>query len=152
MIINVRLGYSRFVQSNDSSPASRGFDITKLGFPQAYNDAIPVQIRRFPFIAINGYTSTANAVSWLPNEVYSLPVAVDKVHGSHAMKIGGEFRAYRKNQYNQAAVSTGSFTFNTNYTKGPFDNSPASPIGQGLASMLFGIDQRHDGQRHEDER
>ncbi len=139
LIINVRLGYSRFVQSNDSSPASRGFDITKLGFPQAYNDAIPVQIRRFPFIAINGYTSTANAVSWLPNEVYSLPVAVDKVHGSHAMKIGGEFRAYRKNQYNQAAVSTGSFTFNTNYTKGPFDNSPASPIGQGLASMLFGI-------------
>lgn len=138
-IINMRFGYSRFVQYNDGPPSSHGFDITKLGFPQAYNDAIPADLRRFPQIAITGYTGTTNAQSWLPSEVYSLPVSIDKVQGAHSLKIGGEFRAYRQNQYKPDAQSTGYFAFGTAYTQGPYNNSPASPIGQGLASMLFGI-------------
>ena len=36
-------------------------------------------------------------------------------------------------------TTTGRLSFGSTYTRGPFDNSPAAPIGQGLASMLLGI-------------
>jgi hypothetical protein len=138
-LINVRFGYNRFVRTYDSHPDGRGFDITTLGFPKAYNDAIPKAIRRFPYITIQGYAGTVNGQLWRPTETYSLPISFDKVQGSHALKFGGEFRVYRENQYKADNVSTGSFDFSTTYTRGPLDNSTAAPMGQGLASMLLGI-------------
>jgi hypothetical protein len=32
-----------------------------------------------------------------------------------------------------------ALTFGATYTKGPLDNSPATPFGQGFASFLYGI-------------
>jgi hypothetical protein len=138
-VMNIRFGYNRFVRTYDSHPDGRGFDITKLGFPKAYNDAIPVAIRRFPYITIQGYAGTVNGQLWRPTETYTLPISFDKVHGSHSFKFGGEWRIYRENQYKFDNVSTGSFDFSTTYTRGPLDNSTAAPMGQGLASMLLGI-------------
>ncbi len=139
LVMNVRYGYNRFIRTYDGNPKGRGFDLTTLGFPASYNNAIDPSIRRFPVISIDGYAGTYNGWLWRPTETHQFAAAVDKVHGSHTFKVGMEFRAYRENQYNPDHVSTGQFTFGTAWTRGPFDNSPAAPIGQGLASMLFGL-------------
>jgi hypothetical protein len=76
---------------------------------------------------------------WRPTETHSFTGAFDKVQGSHGLKFGMEYRAYRENQYNYDNVSTGQLDFGTTYTRGPMDNSTAAPIGQSLATMLLGL-------------
>ena len=57
----------------------------------------------------------------------------------HNLKFGADFRVYRAFG-NRFPLSTApDLNFGTTYTRGPFDNSSAAPIGQELASMLLGI-------------
>ena len=139
LVMNVRYGYNRFIRTYDGNPKGRNFDLTTLGVPASYNNAIDPSIRRFPVISIEGYDETYDGWLWRPTETHHLTAAFDKVQGSHTFKFGMEARAYRENQYNPDHVSTGQFNFGTTWTRGPFDNSPAGPIGQGLASMLLGL-------------
>ena len=48
------------------------------------------------------------------------------------------YRIYQRNAFDLGS-SSGAFTFGSTYTGGPFSNSAASPIGQGLASFLYGL-------------
>src|SRR5207302_4168952 len=73
------------------------------------------------------------------NDNHAFTLNLNKVTGTHAIKFGFEYRLYRQNQYQPDNESTGDLNFGTTYTQGPLDNSPASPLGQGLASMLLGI-------------
>lgn len=58
--------------------------------------------------------------------------------GRHVLNAGYDVRAYRLNVM-PAMTDAGTYSFGTNYTKGPLDNSPAMPgPAQGLASMLLG--------------
>ncbi len=138
-IMNLRYGYNRFIRTFDANPLSYGFDLTSLGFPASWNNAIPPSVRRFPVINIGGYTSTYNGVLWRPNDTHAFVAAFDNIRGSHAIKFGMEYRVYRKNQVNPDNASTGTLTFADTYTRGPLDNSPGQPIGGGLASLLLGI-------------
>src|SRR5215470_18927505 len=52
-VLNVRYGYNRFIRAQDMNPDGQGFDLTTLGFPAAYNNAIDPAIRRFPRIDFN---------------------------------------------------------------------------------------------------
>jgi len=141
LVMNLRYGYNRFIRSGeDSNPLSRGFDLTKLGFPAAYNNAIDPAIRRFPYIKIDGYASTTNNnVRNMPTDIHSLIGTVENMRGAHSLKAGLEYRVYRECLRAPDNVSTGWFTFSTNWTRGPMSNSAASPIGQGLASLLLGL-------------
>jgi hypothetical protein len=138
-VVNFHYGFDRFVRIYDSLPEAHGFDLTTLGLPASYNNAIPVEVRRFPYITIAGYAPTWNGALDRPNDNHAFTLNLNKVAGSHALKFGLEYRLYRQNQYQPDNESTGNLNFGTNYTQGPLDNSPASPLGQGLASMLLGI-------------
>ncbi len=139
LVMNLRYGYNRFIRTYDSRPDARAFDLTRLGFPARYNDMVDPVIRRFPYITIAGYASTVNGQLYRPTETHSAMGAFDKIRGTHSLKFGGEYRVYRENQYNFDNVSTMRLDFSTRWTQGPYDNSPASPLGQGLASLLFGL-------------
>ncbi len=52
--------------------------------------------------------------------------------------MGVDFRQQRNSQTN-FSNSSGSYTFSTNWTKGPLDNSTAAPLGQDFASFLLGL-------------
>lgn len=138
-ILNVRYGYNRFIRAYDNNPEARGFDLTSLGLPASWNNAVDPSVRRFPYITISGYASTYNGMLWRPAETHSFIGAFDKVTGSHAMKFGGEYRVYRKTQYNCDNICTGTLSFGDTWTRGPFDNSTGAPIGPGLASLLLGL-------------
>ncbi len=138
-VLNVRYGYNRFIRDVNRNPASLGFDLTSLGFPKSWNDAIPADIRRFPNINISGYYATSGTVLWRPQDTHQYGAAVDKIHGAHSMKFGADYRIYYKNQINPDINSTGQVAFGDGYTRGPLDNTPAAPRGQGLAALLLGI-------------
>ena len=61
-----------------------------------------------------------------------------RITGGHTIVFGGEHRIYRDTKLDMGN-SSGQLNFNTNWTKGPNDNSGASPLGQGLASFLLGL-------------
>ncbi len=139
LVMNLRYGYNRFIRHISRNPASLGFDLTSLGLPKSYNDSIPPDLRRFPHFNPSGYYATNGSILWRPQDTHQYIAAFDKVSGSHALKFGAEFRLYTKNQINPDINSTGQIAFNETYTRGPLDNSPIAPRGQGLASMLLGV-------------
>jgi hypothetical protein len=139
LVMNLRYGYNRFIRDQNRDPRAVGFDLTSLGFPKSWNDAIPPDIRRFPYININGYYGTNGTVSWRPQDTHEYALTFDKIMGSHGLKFGAAWRKYTKNQVNPDIASTGQLVFDTTYTKGPLDNASASPRGQGLAAFLLGV-------------
>jgi hypothetical protein len=141
-VVNIKYGYNRFIRVDSSDPSQVGYDLTKLGFPASYNSMIPSDIRRFPQIAIYGYQGTdGQAGEWRPVETHSFIGAVQKALGKHFLKTGMEFRAYREIDSFAASNQTGAFLFDSTWTKGPYDNSTASPVsyGQSVAALLLGL-------------
>lgn len=137
--LNLRYSFFRLSIHQYPKPASQGFNLTTLGFPSSYANAIDPNERAFPNIVIAGYSGTPNNWWRYPTHNQSLEANVTSVQGNHTLRYGGDVRQYRNFQYEPHHASTGTFTFATDWTRGPFDNSPASPKGQGLASMLLGL-------------
>src|SRR5947209_6235963 len=55
-----------------------------------------------------------------------------------SFRAGAELRVFQINSGALGNVSP-AYTFSSNWTRGPLDNSPAAPVGQGLASLLLGL-------------
>jgi hypothetical protein len=138
LVLNVRYGYTRMTRETDPVHG-RGFDLTSLDFPQALNDAISPAIREFPYFSINGYFNSVSTGEARFMDTHSLVAAATKVHGNHTVDFGFEYRAYRQNKYNGSTTRSGSYTFDTTWTRGPLDNSTSAPLGQGFAGFLLGL-------------
>lgn len=140
-VLDFRYGYNRFIRGSDGNPGASGFDLTSLGFPAAYNNLIPASIRRFPRIDLSGYIGTGFTGEYRPVDTHSFTATMTKTHGTHSLRAGMDFRSYRENDGFFSNDQTGRFVFDTSYTKGPQDNSPAAPnsLGQSVAALLLGI-------------
>ena len=140
-VLNLRYGYNYFVRGTDTNPANHGFDLTSLGFPAAYNSAIPDDIRRFPRFDIAGYQGTGFGGEYRPNETNSFIATVTKSKGSHSFRTGMEYRRYAETSEFFANNQTGQFNFDTAWTRGPLDNSTGAPnsLGQSFAAFLLGL-------------
>ncbi|MGH9721096.1 MAG: TonB-dependent receptor domain-containing protein, partial [Bryobacteraceae bacterium] len=95
----------------------------------------------FPQTVIDGsaYTNLGDTGGDFSTFLYhTLSSTVTRVSGNHSMRFGGDFRVLRENAYNFGNVAP-RLEFAGAYTRGPLDNAAGAPIGQGLASMLFGI-------------
>ncbi len=140
-VLNVRYGYDRFIRSTNANPESHGFDLTSLGFPAWYNDAIPADIRRFPRIGITGYQGTAVGGEFRRTQTHAVNATLNRTAGAHALRTGVEMRRYGEDNHFYGNNLTGQFDFTANWTRGPFDNSPTAPgsIGQSFAAFLLGL-------------
>ncbi len=140
-VLNVRFGYDRFLRGDQGNPAGRGFDLTALGLPASYNDAIPQDIRRFPRFDIAGYQGTGVAGEDRPIENHTLIATLNRAMGAHSLRTGMEFRRYQETSILSANNQTGQFNFDSTWTRGPLDNSASAPgqLGQSFASFLLGL-------------
>jgi hypothetical protein len=138
-LLNVRYSFYRLSIYQYPKPESMGFDLTSLGFPKSYADAIDPQVAAFPAMNISGYQGTPNNWWRYPHASHSLEANFTAVRGTHSWRFGMDGRQFRTFQYEPHNASTGVFNFDTTWTRGPNDNSPSSPIGQGLAAFLFGL-------------
>jgi hypothetical protein len=138
LIMDVRYGYIRYAGGH--SPRRLGFDINQLGFSSSVASMLAQTAQIFPRFAISGEQSIGSeSADIYDNDVHTLFVSLDKQQGKHHIKFGGDIRAYRDND-RSFGNATGYYTFATDFTHGPFDNSASSPgsIGQGLAALLLG--------------
>lgn len=143
LLLNVRYGLT--YQKPANSRFSQGFDLRQLGFSEslvreinAKNDPAGIA---FPEVVTDGgaYTNlSANGGDSRVAYYQTFTGTLTKIRGNHSIRIGGDYRLMRENAYNYGNVAP-RLEFANTWTRGPLDNSPGAPIGQGLASMLLGI-------------
>jgi hypothetical protein len=140
-LMNVRLGLERFPRIVDYLPQSRTWSYADNGFPAYLDTFTPPEIRRMPTFSVSGYSSMPlySGLSFDASDVYSPALNFTKIAGAHSLRFGWEGRLYRYTASNPGPGTTGSFSFSTDWTRGPYDNSTAAPMGQGLASALLGL-------------
>ncbi|HEY6400153.1 MAG TPA: TonB-dependent receptor, partial [Blastocatellia bacterium] len=140
LLLNLRYGLS--YQKPIDGRLTQGFDLSSLGFPADLINEINTKSNpaglTFPVIAVTGYT-TLGTDGGGSRSIYmhSFAGTLTKIAGAHSLKTGAEYRLMRENGFVYGNVSP-SITFGEAYTRGPLDNSPIAPIGQGLASFLLG--------------
>jgi len=136
-ILNTKAGFTRFIETDN--PQSLGYDLTKLGFPAALVSQLDKQAVAFPQIAIDAFMTMGEGTNYKSTTNYgSFSSAATWMRGNHSLKFGGEFRVLRDHYYNFGNAAP-NIAFSTTWTRGPMDNSPAAPIGPGLASFLLGL-------------
>jgi hypothetical protein len=143
MVLDIRANWTRFIDANNSP--SDGFDPTTIGFPPYI--AANSQFKGLPYMQFGTCTGTAptsyqcqgmTGDNDTPFDIYQLFGSVVKFRGNHSLKMGGDLRSYRASTF-APGYAAGTYTFSTNWTKGPQDNSTASPFGQDFASFLLGL-------------
>ncbi|MBI4873483.1 MAG: carboxypeptidase regulatory-like domain-containing protein [Acidobacteria bacterium] len=141
LLLNLR--YGLVYQNPRNYPVSLGFDLLSLGFPQSLLTEINSKLNpagiAFPQLAVDGLTTLSGGGGSSTRIYYhTFGGTLSKLSGNHSFRAGGEFRLMRENGYSFGNVAP-YLNFTSAWTRGPMDNSPAAPIGQGLASMLLGI-------------
>lgn len=135
--MNVRLNWTR--NADYRQGYTNGYDFTKLGYPahllQEADSAV------FPRINIETMTTLGSENGGgvnQPYDSYQLFTGVNKVVSRHSIKFGTDLRLIRHNKVNYNH-SSGEYEFESNWTRGPLDNSTNAPWGQGWASFLLGL-------------
>jgi hypothetical protein len=136
-VVNVRYGLMRF--STKTPSPSQGFDLNSLGLEPSYVKQLDPALTTLPATSITGYQGMGGSSGGFSADTFhSVFTNVSHLRGSHSLRFGTEVRIFQRTRYNFGNISP-SYTFGTSWTQGPFNTSPASPIGQGMASFLYGL-------------
>jgi hypothetical protein len=137
LILNFRYGFARFLVS--SAADNVGTDVTALGFPGSL--AAAQLVKAIPQIAINGYQTLSGAtkLNRSSEDSHSFRAGATKVMGRQTFRFGGEVRFLRSNSGSLGANSAGTFSFNSNFTRGPNPATNTNTPQQSLASFLLGL-------------
>ena len=139
-ILNLRFGYNRFTRIQDQEEDARGFDLTLLGFPAAYNNLVPAEIRRFPrFDFQGGLIGTGFGNEDRPIDTQSYNAILNKTLETHSLKFGGELRIYREDSFFNSNDQTGQFIFDNSPTR--FNSATGTDVNglQAFAAFLLGL-------------
>jgi hypothetical protein len=138
--VNARYSYTRFI--NAFTPMQLGWDLAGLGFASSYISqvqGIDSRALRLPQINVTGNpTLSLETLNKRHSDTHDFALNATNLVHTHTLRFGTGYRVYRENTFN-LGPSSGSLDFNTNWTRGPLSTSAPAPIGQGLASFLFGL-------------
>ncbi|MBI1789075.1 MAG: TonB-dependent receptor [Acidobacteria bacterium] len=134
-VLNVRLNWTRFTEG--STRPSDGYTFTGLGFPASVAAASPKQV--LPRIDLDRFTDVGDSGGDnTPFDIFQIFVNLTKIRGKHSLKIGTDLRLHRESSISYGN-SSGAYTFRSDWTRGPLDNSTGAPLGQDLAAFLLGL-------------
>lgn len=137
-LLNLRYGFTYF--EFPERRASRGIELAKFGFSNRLTGLIDPRLAALPIVSVDGYTGFGSGQDRASSDAkHAVSGHVTKLVGSHSMRFGSEWRVDRSFSNDIAAGVSPRFAFSSNWTRGPLDNSPSSPLGQGLASYLVGL-------------
>ena len=133
-VLTLRFGYNRFNDSV-SNPEFTSEQAAAFGWDAATMNAIG--INQFPFISADGYgdqDSGATHGSWSNNDRVHSSTEFSGVYsqfvGAHTVKIGGVFRQYKIDWFQQSPMT---FNFPQRFTEG------AGGDGNAIATMVLGL-------------
>jgi len=141
-LFNFRYGLTQM--NFDHGRATRGFDVASLGFSPRLLSLIPdKKMAAFPNVQVGVLQPLGGWVSGgdgsFSSQVHSFHGNFTRLLGDHSLRFGAEFRVYREYQNQRPLEVAPQLVFSSAYTRGPFDNSPAPPVGGELAAFLLGI-------------
>lgn len=138
LVLDVRYGFHR--ARLYLFPNSLGYDLSPFGISSGLLAQRGSALTQMPYLNINGETPipATNQADNIQDNSHYFVGNLAYIHGSHSLRFGGEFRIYQSNDTNYGYLGP-QYTFGTGWTVGPLNNSPAAPIGQGLASFLLGL-------------
>jgi hypothetical protein len=135
--LNFRYGVTRFIQHD--RPQAFPFNLASLGFPDSLLKLLDPSLTSFPAIVPEGYASLGGTLRRQNRQHASCCFGDSVQRARHAYPPHGrEFRSVMQGSYDYGQVSP-RIEFGTLWTRGPLDNSPAAPIGQGMAALLLGL-------------
>jgi Carboxypeptidase regulatory-like domain/TonB dependent receptor len=138
LLLNMKYGFTRYFF--EDRPVAAGYDLTSLGFPAATVGQMNPDAIAFPVVNISGFNAIGK--DWSANNrtttYHTWSGTLNHTAGAHSMKTGGEYRLYYDSSDNLNG-QVPSLAFAETWTRGPLDNSPVPPVGQGLASLLLGL-------------
>jgi hypothetical protein len=143
LLLNVRYGLT--YENPVNSRFSQGFDLRSLGLPKTLVDEIKAKNDprgiAFPQVVVDSSAYTnLGATGGDKRAIYyqTLAGTLTKITGNQSLRFGAEYRLMRENGIDYGNIAP-RFDFTPAWTRGPLDNSPVAPIGQGLAAMLLGF-------------
>jgi hypothetical protein len=137
LLLDLRAGFTRY--QTFSRPVSFGTNLASLGFADSLVSKLDPALTSFPNITIDGMAPlSGDGGSRNPTMYYNFAATLSHMRGSHSLRFGVDFRILQENNYAYGNVAP-KIDFASAWTKGPLDNSAAAPIGQALASFLFGL-------------
>ena len=142
VVLNTRFGWTRFADYEQRE--STGFDIASIGFPGAVAAASLQAV--LPLVTFGDTTTSlgptgGNRAGAGFDEVfdsYQWFTSANMQRGTHALKVGADVRFLREVAMNYGN-SAGTYSFGTQWTRGPLDNAAGAPHGQAFASFLLGL-------------
>lgn len=133
-VANIRLSNMRFSWLN--VPKGAGMDQAELGFDSKVLNLI-TNTKRLPQITLSDFDFIGTSGDgYNITDTWSVGSDLSRIRGAHSFKFGADLRRYFVYEGKNPVLS---LTFSPSYTRGPLDNSPTAPVGQGLAAMLLGI-------------
>ncbi len=139
--LDVNVSASRFKYLR--VPVNAGFDVTKEGFPAAYNGAVP-DIERTPLtpcfgISDPGITCSQGQSAISDNDTqYNFSPRVTMIHGRHTFVAGAQFELSYDN-YLQTNTGGGLISFNGFWTEDNAKGAGTAGTGSDFADFLLGF-------------
>ena len=139
-VLNFRYGLTQ--QEFPERRVSSGFDLASLGFDPAFVNLFPKGSSAVPNISVGSLTTLSSSESGdgVASSInHTFTGNLTNIRGNHTLRFGPEFRLYRVFSDRHSADNSPSLAFNSLWGRGPFDNSPAPPVGSELVALLLGI-------------
>ena len=135
-VFNFRVGFTIF-DSPTVRESEGAFNPASLGFaPRAAS--LFTGLSYLPRFEIGEFSPLGDSLGFgFTDSIYSLQPTMTKLMGAHSLRIGYDFRVYRQSA-SGLGQAAGRYDFRSDFTRGPFDNSPSASIGQDLAALLLG--------------
>ncbi len=136
-VLDVRYGLTWFREFESFD--NIGWDLREFGFPAGLVSQLDPAGVSFPQLNVAGLLQLGNDGGFKRTYYsHSLLGVLNWNKASHSLKFGFDGRLLLENAKEYGNVSP-RLDFGETYTRGPLDNSPVAPAGQGSASFLFGI-------------
>jgi len=142
LLLDLRYGVMRYGDQRFSK--TRGFDLATLGLPASLVNQLDRNYTTVPRLAINGIFTLGGgaqagaASTYAPYTYHDVVGQAMHLRGNHTLRAGFELRVNQQSNTNLGNL-TPSYSFAETWTRGPLDNSPIAPFGQGLASFMLGL-------------
>jgi hypothetical protein len=135
-VFNFRVGFTEF-DSPTLRESEGEFNPATLGF-SSRAASLFTGLSYLPRFETGEFSPLGDSTgSGFTASIYSVQPTLTKLIGAHVLRTGYDFRVYRENA-SGLGHAAGRYDFRTDFTRGPFDNSPSASIGQDLAAFLLG--------------
>ena len=141
-VLNVRYGYNRIDRNADMQyQATRGYDLTQIGFPAQYNSFVSDSARRFPRLDFTSgdMVSVAYGNDFRPVTSNTIAATMTKSMAAHSLKGGVEIRQYAERSISTGNNQSGQYAFTNAYTRASSASGSDYEGLQAYASFLLGL-------------